>query len=107
MGLKFKVGDIITVADPKDPSHFVRFQKVIGTLPVDETLIPYTLKSLQLGRIMGPQELNLAIPEMMWADKAGLYEFRSIEQDHTSIRSYFESMYRALTEEEKIIYANE
>lgn len=105
--LKFKVGDVLTVTDPKDPSHLRRFQYVIGTLPVDEKLIPYSLKSLQTGRIMGPQELNVAIPDMMEADQRGEYTFRSIEQDYSSPRGYFESMYRVLTDKEKMIYLNE
>lgn len=104
---KFKVGDVLTVTDPKDPSHFKRFQLVIGTLPVEDGLIPYSLKSLQTGRIMGPQELNVAIPDMMEADKRGEYTFRSIQQDYSSAKGYFESMYRVLTDEEAVIFINE
>lgn len=104
---KFKVGDILTVADPKDPSHFKRFQKVIGTLPVEDGLIPYSLKSMQTGGIIGPGDLNVYLPEIMKEDKLGLYTFRSIEHDFTSVKNYFESMYQVLTEQEKLIYTNE
>lgn len=104
---KFKIGDALTVADPKDPSHFKRFQEVVGTLPVEEGLVPYSLKSYQTGRILGPHELNEHLPQMIEDDKRGLYTFRSMLQDHSSPKAYFETMYRALTEEEKIIYLNE
>lgn len=104
---KFKVGDILTVADPADPSHFKRFQKVIGLLPVEEGMIPYSLKSFQTDRIMGPQELNPAMSEMRTADLLGLYTFRTIKINTDSIKDYFESMYRALNEQEKLIYIHE
>lgn len=104
--LKFRVGDIVTVADPKDPSHLVRFQEVIGILPTPKGTIPYSLKSVQLGRILGPVELNLAIPDMMEADLRGEYKFRSIPMDSSSNLGYFESMYRIVSEKEKMIYLN-
>lgn len=105
--LKFKVGDILTVTDPKDPSHFKRFQEVIGILPVEDGSIPYSMKSIQNGRILGPQVLNPFFEDTMRADKRGEYLFRSIETDNSSLQAYFESVYRALDEQEKMMYINE
>lgn len=108
--LKFKVGDVVTVADPNDPSHFKRFQLVLGTLPVAEGMVPYSLKSLQTGRIMGPQELNPYLETLIEDERSGfnMWKFtRTLVPDCSSNLAYFEGMYKVLTDQEKMIYLNE
>lgn len=102
---KFKVGDVITVDDPNDPSHFRRFQKIVRVENLIPGMVPYHVKSFQTDRTLTPEELDQGIADLRMSTL--LYQPSRIAAPNISNKEYFEFIYRVLTDKEKLIYVSE